>query len=169
MRFIDTVVKHTKGRGTEAPVPLRASMKTGLVSLFAALVFEYPKFNLSKHECARIDTVLDDLSAEGKLLRGRRREKFQWIGVNMVEKMCRSWLQIALDEGCLSWDIVIHKALVVTLQCALGCRAGEIALSKGYTTEYMRWSHLVMKLPPNVNTIDDVQLTCILKFEKNNK
>jgi hypothetical protein len=145
------------------------SIKKGILSMFAALIFEYPKFNLSKHECARIDAVIDDLSDEGKLLRGRKREQFQWIGVNIVEKMCRCWLRAALDEGCLSWDIIIHKALTVVLQSALGCRGGEIALSKGYTVEYMRWSHIVMKLPLNGNTIDDIQLTCLLKFEKSKK
>lgn len=33
----------------------------------------------------------------------------------------------------------------------------------------MRWSHIVMKLLPYENTIDDVQLTCLLKLEQNKK
>ncbi|KAF4628229.1 hypothetical protein G7Y89_g9922 [Cudoniella acicularis] len=76
IRFIDTVVKHIKVRGSKALAPLRMSIKKGILSMFAALIFEYPKFNLSKHEYARIDTVIDDLSDEGKLLRGRKREQF---------------------------------------------------------------------------------------------
>ncbi len=169
IRFVDTIVNHINGRAVEAPIPLRKSIKKGLLSLFSALTFKYPKFNLSKHECSRIDALIDGLSAEGKLLRGRRRKKFEWIGVSIVEKMSRCWLQAALDDGCLSWDIIIHKALTVVLQSALACRGGEISRSKGYTVEYMRWSHLVMKLPPGENTLDDVQLTCLLKFEKTKK
>jgi hypothetical protein len=33
----------------------------------------------------------------------------------------------------------------------------------------MRWSHLEMKLLPGENTIDGVQLTCTLEFEKGKK
>jgi hypothetical protein len=166
---VDTVVKYIHGRAAESPIPLRKSIRKGILALFSALTFEHPKFNLSKHECSRIDALIDGLSDEGKLLRGRVREKFEWVGVSIVEKMTRSWLQAALDDGCLSWDIIIHKALTVVLQSALACRGGEIARSKGYTVEYMRWSHLEMKLPPGKNTLDDVRLTGLLKFQKTKK
>jgi hypothetical protein len=158
-----------KGREREAPIPLRISVQKGVMSLISALTFEYPEFNLSKHERSRIDALIDGLSAEGKLLRGRRRKKLEWIGVSIIEKMSRSWLQAALDDGCLSWDIIIHKALNFVLQSALGCRGGELAKSKGYTVEFMQWSHLVMKVLPGENLLDNVELTCQLKFEKGKK
>jgi hypothetical protein len=169
LRFVDTIVKHIRGRGVDAVVPLRSCIKKGIENLFSGLTFEYPKFNLTKHECTKLDALIDGLAVEGKLLRGKRRKKNEWIGVALVEKMSRCWLQAALDDGCLSWDIVIHKAMSVVLQSALGCRAGEISRSRHYTVESMRWSHLVMKLPPSQNTLDDVQLTCELKFMKGKK
>ena len=157
------------GRGVEAPIPLRKSIKKGILSLISALTFEYAKFNLSKHECSRIDALIDSLSDEGKLVRSRRREKLQWLGISIVEKMLRCWFQAALDDGCLSWDVIIHKALTVVLQSALGCRGGEIAMSRGYTAQYMRWNDLEMKLVPGKNTLEDIQLTICLKYEKTKK
>lgn len=169
LRFVDTIVKHIRGRGVNDAAPLRTGIKKGLYFLFSSMTFEYPKFNLTKHECSKIDALIDSLAEEGKLIRGKRRAKNEWIGVAIVEKMSRCWLQAALDGGCLSWDIVIHKAMSVVLQSALCCRAGEIAKSCYYTMESMRWSHLVMKLPPGRNTLDDVHLTCQLKFMKGKK
>ncbi|MCJ1435728.1 hypothetical protein MMC27_005103 [Xylographa pallens] len=169
VRFLDTVVKHIRARGDEAPVPLRSSIRRGVSVLCSALIFEFPKFSLSKHDCSRVDALIDGLADDGQLRRGRHREQYQWIGVSLVEKMSRSWLQAALDNGCLSWDIVIHKALTLVLQSALLCRAGEIAKSKLYTVEFMRWRDMVMTLPLGADTLDDVQLTCLLRFEKGKK
>ncbi len=73
-----------------------------------------------------------------------------------VKTMCRCWLQTALDEGCLSWDIIIHKVLTVVVQASLMCRGGKITLSKGYKDEYLRWSHSGMKLAPTDTTIDGI-------------
>ncbi|KAK0129018.1 hypothetical protein ONS95_000958 [Cadophora gregata] len=169
IRFINTVVKHIKAREAHAHVPMRQGIKRGIGRLCSALVFEYPNFTLSKHESVKIDAVVDELAMEGKLERGRRRKANQWVGVAIIEKMCRCWLQAALDEGCLSWDIVIHKVLCVALQTALAARSGDITLSKGYTTEYMQWSDLVMKLSEHGDALDDIELTCTLRFEKNKK
>jgi hypothetical protein len=169
IRFIDTLVNHIRGRELNAPVPLRTTVKRGVLTMISSLTFEYPKFTLSTHECGKIDALVDGLADEGKLARGRKRERYEWIGMNLVEKMSRSWLQTALDDGCLSWDIIIHKALGVVLQASLVCRGGEIARSKNYIVEYMQWSHLEMKLAEGENTIDGVQLDVCLKFEKGKK
>jgi hypothetical protein len=87
--MIDTVVKHTKGRRRETLIPLRISIKKGIISLISALTFEYPKFNLSKHECGQINALVGGLADKGRLLRGRAREMLQWIGVNLIKKTSR--------------------------------------------------------------------------------
>ncbi|RDL33092.1 uncharacterized protein BP5553_08531 [Venustampulla echinocandica] len=169
LRFVDTIVKHIRGRGVDDATPLRSCIRKGIQSLFSGLTFEYPKFNLTRHECTKLDALIDTLASEKKLLRGKRRAKNEWIGVALVENMSRCWLQAALDCGCLSWDVVIHRAMTVVLQSALCCRAGEISKSCGYTVEFMRWSHLVMTLPPGQNTLDDVHLTCQVNYMKGKK
>lgn len=72
LRTLDTIIKHIQGRGKNRS-PLRQTVMHGVGELITALIFEYPKFNLTKHECSRIDALIDTLAAEGKLDRGRRR------------------------------------------------------------------------------------------------
>jgi hypothetical protein len=57
--------------------------------MIEALVFKYPKFNLSKHKSRRIKTLLDALTKEQKLLRGKW-SKTQWLGVTFLEKLARA-------------------------------------------------------------------------------
>jgi hypothetical protein len=69
--------------------------------------------------------MLGDLVKEGKLLRGKW-SKGQWLGVVLA----RAWLQTALDNGCLSWDVQISRLLSLSLVVGLACRGGEVALSQ---------------------------------------
>jgi hypothetical protein len=57
--------------------------------MIEALVFKYPKFNLSKHKSRRIKTLLDALTKEQKLLRGKW-SKTQWLDVTFLEKLARA-------------------------------------------------------------------------------
>ncbi|EHL01117.1 hypothetical protein M7I_2806 [Glarea lozoyensis 74030] len=168
-RFTDIIVNHISGREIDSPAPLQRTLKAGIRVLISSLTFDYPKFALTRNERARLDAVFDTLADEGKLVRGRARKELHWVGTYLVEKMVRAWFQNAIDNGYRSWDIVVHKALSVVLQSALACRAGEICRSKGYETEYMQWSDIVMTLPPGWTTIDDVQVSCLLRYEKNQK
>lgn len=156
-------------RRYKADSPLRVTLRQGIRTCISAFIFDYPKFNFSRHDCARIDNTVESLTKEGMITQGRRREKYEWVGASMIEKMSRSWFQAALDDGCLSWDIVIHKALTVVLQSALACRSGDIAKSQLRTSEFMRWSDIKLKLTPGDDTLDGLQLTVVIKFEKGHK
>lgn len=169
LRFLDTIVKQMHARGYQADSPLQISFRQGIHACISAFTFDYPKFALSKNECSRIDGLVSGLAGEGSLTRGRRRKEYHWIGASMVEKMSRAWFQTALEDGCLSWDITIHKALMVVLQSALACRSVDITRSRGYTEESMRWDDIKMKLTHGDDSLDGVQLTCIIKFEKGHK
>ena len=78
-------------RGHQADSPLRYSLVQGIRTCTSAFTFDYPKFTFSKHECAQVDSLVSGLAAEGLITRGRRREKYYWIGASMVEKMSRAW------------------------------------------------------------------------------
>jgi hypothetical protein len=56
------------GYRVEALISLYKSIEKRILSLFSALTFEYPNFNLSKYKCSRIDVLIDSLSNEGKLV-----------------------------------------------------------------------------------------------------
>ena len=169
IRFIDTIVKHIDVRLDDKPAPQFRTIRAAFLKLESALVFKYAEFKLSLHECARLDALFDTLAKDKKLLRGRWRER-QWLGVNMLEKTSRSWLQLGLDHGCNSWDIHLQKLLSVVMLSSLGCRSGELALSVHYTDEYMRWEHIKLKLQNGgSNTVDDLNATVLLCFEKDKK
>jgi hypothetical protein len=169
IRFIDTVVKHVEVRLEDKPAPQFKTIRAGFQKLESALTFKYPEFKLSRHECARLDAVFDALAKDKKLLRGRWRER-QWLGVTILEKMARSWMQFGLESGCNSWDIHLQKLFSVVMLSSLGCRSGELALSGFYTEEYMRWGHIKLKLEKGgKNTVDDLSATVLLCFEKNRK
>jgi hypothetical protein len=169
IRFLDTVVKHIEVRLNDKSAPQLRSIRAAFQKLESALVFKYPEFKLSSHECARMDACFDTLAKEKKLLRGRWRER-QWLGANILEKISRSWLRLGLDAGCNSWDVHLQKLLSVVMLSALGCRSGELALSVHYKEEYMRWEHITLKLGKGgKSTIDDVQASILLCFEKGKK
>jgi hypothetical protein len=168
IRFLDTIVNHIEVRLEDKPAPQFRTIRAAFQKLESALVFKYPEFKLSNHECARLDALFATLAKEKKLLRGRWRER-QWLGANMLEKMSRSWLRLGLDAGCNSWDVHLQKLLSVVMLSALGCRSGELTLSELYKEEYMRWKHVTLKLEKGGNTMDDVQASILLCFEKNKK
>lgn len=168
IRFTDTIVKHINIVVKDKPAPQFRTLRVGLDRLIEALIFKYPDFKLSRNDSIRIDTVLDALAKEKKVLRGRWR-KNQWLGVNMLEKMSRAWLQEALDDGCRSWDVQLHKLFSIVLVSALGCRSGEVARTDRSVEEYMRWSHIELKLAAGRATIDDLEANITLCYEKGKK
>jgi hypothetical protein len=168
IRFLDTIVKRIVVRLGDKPAPQFRTIRAAFQKLESALVFKYPEFKLSNHDCARLDALFATLAKEKKLLRGRWRER-QWLGANMLENMSRSWLRVGLNAGCNSWDVHLQKLLSVVMLSALGCRSGELTLSEHYTEEYMRWKHVTLELEKGGNTMDDVQASILLSFEKNKK
>jgi hypothetical protein len=143
-------------------------VRGGFFKVESALTFKYPEFKLSSHDCARLDALFAKLANQKRLFRGVWRER-QWLGTNILEKISRSWLRLGLDAGCNSWDVHLQKLLSVVMLSALGCRSGELALSEHYTEEYMRWEHVTLKLGKEGNSIDDVEASILLCFEKNKK
>ncbi|KAK9236322.1 hypothetical protein V1525DRAFT_433883 [Lipomyces kononenkoae] len=167
-RFLHTIVNHLEPRGGhDKPAVQLSTMKSAVLLLVRGLEFKYPHFKLSTHYAARIDALLSDLAKEGKLLRGKW-SKDEWLGIVLFEKMARAWLQAALDQGCLSWDVQISKLLSVSLVVALACRGGEVTVSSGYTTECLKWRHVELKLAGN-GTVNDIEATIIICFEKGKK
>jgi hypothetical protein len=140
----------------------------GVTSLKEGLQFKYREFKLTRHDYLRISTTLDALVKENKLIKGKWKKK-NWLGMNILEKLCRAWMRAGLEEGCRSWDIHLHRHLSIVLLSSLGCRAGQVTLSKGYDKEYMSWKHIIIKLGPGGSTVDDLEADITLAFEKGKK
>lgn len=132
-----------------------------------ALIFKHREFKLAKHDLRRIDTLLDAFTKEGRLLHGRW-TKNNWLGTVILEKMARTWLQTALREGTVSWDTHLHKLLSIVLMCSLSCRSGDIGLTAGYKNEFLKWSHVEIKLCGE-KKLENLEALIVLKYEKDKK
>jgi hypothetical protein len=166
-RFFRTISDHIKSRVTDKPAIQRKTVKTSLWYLVQGLELRYPLFKFSRHDAANVGALLDDLERAGKILSGRW-SKPQWIGVALFEKVSGAWLQTALDEGCLSWDVHISRLLSLCLVVALAGRAGDVILSRGYSTEIVAWRDIQLKLDRG-ETVNHLEASIMLCNEKRKK
>lgn len=119
------------------------------------------------HDAARIAATFTDLERSGLLTTQPVRE-LQWIGILSVRQMVESIMHDTVDNGVMSWDLVVSKCLTLVMMTSFGARARNLALSAGHDSDqYCQWQHIRVKVksgfPP---TLDNVQTTTTLAFEK---
>lgn len=146
-RFIECIcskiVPHSLGG--KKLIPNLSTLQNSIWALSSALVFKLD-FRLTRRDAVRIDTVLDALVKEGKLLKGRWRKR-ERVGFHLLRTIGRAWFTRPLTHGCESWDVIISRFLAISLQAATASRAGDITRSLHYKgLEYMRWEHIQMEL-----------------------
>lgn len=136
-RFIDVL-------RTQMVLPVRKTVPNGL-TLVRAFVnikvygeYQYADFRLSVQELSRFKAFYQGLVRNQQVVIGHWYER-QWLGFMTMSRMVRSWFNHHLQKGTASWDVVIAKALSITLMSALGCRSGDVAKSRLYTTEVLRY------------------------------
>lgn len=91
----------------------------------------------------------------------------------MIRRMAQTWLDRALNEGCLSWDRTLLKLLGVLLQASCSSRSGDIARSSLYEGfECLCYKHLELSVKDRKKPLDSVQnltLKVTLEFMKGSK
>jgi len=108
-------------------------------------------------------------SGIGKLVRGLRVQR-QWLGFLMIHKLAATFMQHSLENGCLSFDIVIMRMLGVVLQCACNSRPGDIARSSWYSgKECLLFKDVELKLKPGGKTVQDLEGKVTLRYVKGKK
>lgn len=118
-----------------------SNIQNGIRGLLSGLVFKL-NFQLSRRDAMRIDTLLDALVKEGKLIKGwwRKRDR---VGFHLFRTIGNVWFTRHLTHRCMSWDVIISKFLAVSLQAATASQAGDMTRSLHYKgLEYMRWEHI---------------------------
>lgn len=101
-RFVDTMVHNMQTRIPGKPAISRNTIIVGLKYLDMELTEEYEKFQITKHDTRRLDSLMNRFVAEGKLIKGRWEQK-AFIGVATLRLMTIAWLQGRLGEwhSCL--------------------------------------------------------------------
>jgi hypothetical protein len=113
--------------------------------------------------------ILHDHETKGLVSTSPIREK-QWVSSLLVSSLNNVQLKDAIENGTTSWDVVIAKCLSLSMMTATGSRAGDLAVSNGYTEEAStRLSDMVIK----VSKSDDGQIIfrsrLTLRFVKGHK
>ncbi|KAJ8603402.1 hypothetical protein MRB53_042169 [Persea americana] len=73
-------------------------------------------------------------------------------------ELSEALLHEAIKQGALSWDITIQSTLLMTVESALSCRAGEIALSNLYESDFLKFSHFDVRVSNGAISSARVQL-----------
>ncbi|RTE70581.1 hypothetical protein BHE90_015012 [Fusarium euwallaceae] len=148
--FFQVVHKAIRGQGPNGAIAYDY-YENGLAWIRKWCVFQYKGFKLDQHDSSRIKETLQQLWLEGILTKEVIREK-HWITSDMIDMMLRAMLQDGIQNGTLSWDVLIMKALSLLLQCVVGARAGEIRRSHQYQgLECLRWEHIYIVLDTSNN------------------
>lgn len=168
-RFIETIVHNLRTRIPGKPVISRRTIVSGLGCLNHTLTEEFAQFKITQHEAKKIESLLNRLEQEGKLVSGVWKEK-QFLGTASVRKLAIAWLTDALENGTRAWDITIMKLTSVLTVSACAARGGDIMLSSHYkNTEALTWADLDLRLNESSNSADALTLTVQIRYEKGSK
>ena len=138
-----------QGKAYNQAVVNQANIRNGFEVLLEYGRFKYGSaLKVAADASVKFKIFVSDALDDGRLLQGRAYPR-AWIGFATMARMVRAYLAFAIDNGSLSWDVTVLNCLAVTMQAALGCRAGELALSRGYDVKegvYAKFKDVVLQL-----------------------
>ena len=147
------------------------SVTNGITTLVKYGQFRWEDFRWTAYNQSRMTTWLDQCVKSHRLLRGRWYERV-FVGQVMIARICKSWVQYALDRGVSSWDLHIAALLNLTLLSACVARPGDVGRSSGYKgSEFVKWEDIEMLVDknPKVECGYHIRGRITLKYEKGKK
>ncbi|KAG6366236.1 hypothetical protein INS49_000412 [Diaporthe citri] len=140
-RRFETFREHTLHQSVDVPF-------TGedMIRFFDSIIEAYKKllsygtsrwsekdgFEITGHDSARFKAFTAQAVKDKRLTKGMWKGR-SWVGFVTLSRMVRVFLEHYVQHGARSFDLVISRSLSIVLVAALGCRAGDIALTQGYT------------------------------------
>lgn len=166
-RFLVSIVSRVVPK-TRA-VPSYDWLRSGLERLERILRFHHRKFDLSKNDRIRFDSIFQQLLSKGQLTKEPGREK-QWVGVVLVRRLIATIMREALEEGTPTWDKTIMKANVILLISSLQCRCGDIMISPRdeHPLPFLCYDDIVIKLRGGEG-VDNLVAMVTIRNEKGHK
>ncbi|KAL8881632.1 MAG: hypothetical protein Q9198_001197 [Flavoplaca austrocitrina] len=171
LRFIDTIIDHMRPNIIGKSAVSEKTVTSGIMALVKYGQFRWEDFKWTAYSQSRMTSWLDQCVKSQRLLRGRWSERV-FVGQVMIARICKSWVQHALDRGVSSWDLHIAALLNLTLLSACTARPGDIGQSYGYQgTEFVKWEdvELLVDKDPDVECGYRIQGRITLKYEKGKK
>ncbi|KAL1623785.1 hypothetical protein SLS54_004246 [Diplodia seriata] len=168
-RFVETIVQNINARIPGKPAMSKNTLLVGLASLNRALSEEYEGFQISAFGATRMDSLINRLVKEGRLIQGVWKEKV-FMGIATIRKMALGFMRDALEKGTRSWDTTILKLTSILVIAALGSRPGDVVRSTMYTDmEVLTWEDLTLKLKEGGDSAKDLTIDVKLRFVKGYK
>jgi hypothetical protein len=171
-RYIDTMTRHVKPGVRGKPAPSLSVIQGIWDHLIQILTFRHRNLTdeYGNYEILRIKVHLDQLVKRGLLIKGTWFRK-AWVGFVILQRIIYEWIEVALNDGCLSWDCILLKALSVILQSAVAGRAGDVARSALYKgVEYLKYEDVELTLSSREPlSVQHLSGKLTLKYRKDRK
>jgi hypothetical protein len=135
-RFMDSMVQITHSRYKTSTMLSYGWFHHGLRNTIQSCKFQYADFKLTSKDRLMLESLASSLLKNSILTKDPFREK-QWLGIRLVERCVTALLKDALENGTLSWDVVICRAASLILVSSLG-RSGDVTVSSGYAGKQLK-------------------------------
>jgi len=177
IRFLDIIIDIVKppspsSTGSHRIPPTEKYVKRGVKTLigYGTFTWKDKDFKMTPNDGLLLETFIQKCVTEGRLLKGYVKDR-AWISFVTLSRMTRAFVEHNLTYIPRGWDTVVSKLFGITLIAALGCRGGDVALSSGYRTQFMRWSdiELVVEGPTANPDLDNLKATITIRYAKGKK
>ncbi|KAF4628073.1 hypothetical protein G7Y89_g10076 [Cudoniella acicularis] len=169
-RFLITITDNAcrahAGHGASG-VPSFGWLQRGCYCVVTGFQFRHPEWQPGPGTGARLRGIMRTLLAEGKLTKDPIRIK-QWITTRLTIQLAIGYITHSLESDVTSWDVIFSRMLSWVLQSAVDGRAGDVTLSTGYSTHFLKWEDLQMQLDPE-GTVEGLTIKVTLRNSKNAK
>ncbi|OQD77494.1 hypothetical protein PENDEC_c002G00680 [Penicillium decumbens] len=173
VRFFDAMIDVMKPGGNRTSsrdgvaTPVEKTIRNAIQSLIEYGKFQWKDFAFTQHDQSRINAFINACLAEHRLERGYAKER-TWITFVTLSRMTRGFLAHNHSQRP-NWNVVVAKMLSITLIAALGCRAGDVTLSAGYTDQFLRYSDIALYVDGRTATFHNIEATFTLRYVKGKK
>jgi hypothetical protein len=148
-------------------IPSVGWLQRGLRAVIVGLQFRHRQWAPDRNASTRFRVVIRELFVQNKLTRDPIKIK-QWLTMRLTIQMANALMEQALTSDVKSWDVLIMRLLSWILQSAVDGRAGDVTMTKGYITHFLKWEDFVFQLGEE-GTFESLTVKVALKNSKNIK
>ncbi|KAH6990657.1 hypothetical protein BKA56DRAFT_213306 [Ilyonectria sp. MPI-CAGE-AT-0026] len=122
-------------------------LRAGLDHIMEWTVANFHDFQLTEHAKAPLELAMDALVFDKILSTDLVGPPKQWITTDAIGSIVKAMLQDGLQNGTLSWDVLIMKTLSLLLQCILSAKTGDLRESYDYEEyECLYWKDIHVQM-----------------------
>ncbi|KAF4556931.1 Hypothetical protein D9617_1g088130 [Elsinoe fawcettii] len=166
IRYLDSFHTFVETQNDQ-PAPSLHHILANVKAIMMFAKWQWPDFKIH-NELLR--SHIHHLVREKKVIKGVWKPRV-WLGFATMARLAQTWLDQAVTDGTENMDSTIMHLLRVVLVSSMGARAGDVALSRGYNSEMLRFKSVTIKFKDDVQnfTIPDLEMRVELEHTKGHK